>query len=82
MNLVLMRRSAHHAVYNISITGVIVLSNEMIIDIILMRLWHTISSLKLDFRSGQGQLPYILLLLGNRSCHVIYPKSNQISKNR
>ena len=77
-----MRRLAHNAVYNTSITGVIVLSNEMIIDIILMRVWHTISSLKLDFRRGQGKLPYILLLLGNRSYHVIYPNRNQISKNR
>ena len=67
--------------YNISITGVIVLSNEMIIDIILMRVWHTISSLKLISKRGQGRLPYILLLLGN-ICHVIYKKSNQISKNR
>ena len=77
-----MRRLAHHAVYNISIIGGIVLSNEMIIDIILMRVWYTISSLKLDFKRGQGRLPYILLLLGNKSCHVIYQKSNQISKNR
>ena len=35
-----MRRLAHRAVYNIFITGVIVLSNEMIIDIPLMRLWQ------------------------------------------
>ena len=68
--------------YNISITGVIVLSNEMIIDIKLMRIWHTISSLNLIFKRGQCRLPYILLLLGNMSCHVIYQKSNQISKNR
>ena len=67
-----MRRLAHHGVYNISITGEIVLSNEMIIDTILMRVWHTISSLKIDFKRGQGRLPYIPLLLGNRSCHVIY----------
>ena len=59
---------------HISITGVIVLSNEMSMDIILMRVWHTISSLKLVFKRGQGRLPYILLLLGNRSCHVIYKK--------
>ena len=70
----LMRRLAHHVVYNISITGVIVLSNEMIIDIILMRVWHTILSLKLDFKRGQGCLPDISLLLGNRSCHVINQK--------
>ena len=69
-----MRRLAHHAVFNTSIAGVIVLSNEMIIDIILLHVWHTISSLKSDFRRGQGRLPYILLLLGNRSCHVIYQK--------
>ena len=42
----LIRRLAHYAVYNISITGVIVLSNEMITYIILMHVWHTISSLK------------------------------------
>ena len=66
----------------LSITGVIVLSNETIIDIILMHVWHTISSFKLIFKRGQCHLPYILLLLGNRSCHVIYIKSNQISKNR
>ena len=60
--------------YNISITGVIVLSNEMIIDIILMRVWHAISSLNLIFKRGQGRLPYILVLLGNMSCHVIYQK--------
>ena len=77
-----MPRLAHYAVYNISITGIIVLSNEMITDIILMPEWHTISSLKLDFKRGQCRLPYILLLLGNRSCHVVYQKSNQISKNR
>ena len=77
-----MRRLAHHVVYNISITGVIVLLNEMIIDIILMPVWHTISSLKLDLKHGQGRLPYIPLLLGNRSCHVIYQNSSQISKNR
>ena len=69
-----MRRLAHYAVYNISIKGIIVLSNEMIIGIILMPVWHTISSLKLDFKRGQGRLPYILLLLGNRSRHVIYQK--------
>ena len=40
-------RLTHHAVYNISITGVIVLSNEIIIDIIFMRVWHGIASLKL-----------------------------------
>ena len=77
-----MRRLAHHAVYSISITGVIVLSNETIIDIILMRIWHTISSLELVSKRGQGRLPYILLLLGNRSCHVNYQKGNQISKNQ
>ena len=70
-----MGRLAHHAVYNISITGFIELSNEMIIIILLMHVWHTISSLKLDFRRGQGPLPYILLLLGNRSCPVIYKKA-------
>ena len=69
-----MWRLARHAVFNTSMTGVIVLLNEMIFDIILMRVWHTIASLKLDFRRGQGRLPYILLLLGNRSCHVIYQK--------
>ena len=68
--------------YNINITGVIVLSNEMIIDIIMMRVWHAISSLNLIFKRGQGRLPYFLLLLGNMSCHVIYQKSNTISKNR
>ena len=78
----LIRRLADYAVYNISITGIIVLPNEMITGIILIPVWHTISSLKLDFKCGQGRLPYILLLLGNRSCHVIYQKSNQISKNR
>ena len=67
---------------NINITWVIVLPNEMIIDIILMRLWHAISSLNLIFKHGQGCLPYILLLLGIMSCHLIYQKSNQISKNR
>ena len=75
----LIRRLTHHAVYNTSIIGVIVLSNEMVVDIILRRVWHTISSLKLIFKRGQGRLPYILLLLGNMSCHVIYQKSNQIS---
>ena len=78
----LIRRLNHHAVYSIYITGIIVLSNEMIIDIILMCVWHTISSLKLIFKCGKGRLPYILLLLGNMSCHVIYQNSNQISKNR
>ena len=77
-----MRRLAHYAVYNISIIVVIVLSNAMNFDIILMHIWHTISSLKLDFKRGQGCLPYIPLLLGNRSYHVIYQKSYQISKNR
>ena len=77
-----MRYLAHYVVYNISIIVVIVLSNEMIFDIILMQVWHTISSLKLDFKRGEGCLPYVPLLLGNRSCHVIYQKSNQISKNR
>ena len=76
-----MRRLAHLGVYDITITGRNVRSNEMIIDIILMRSWYTISSLKLDFKRDQGRLPYIPLLLGNRSCHVIYQKSNQISKN-
>ena len=66
----------------ISIKGVIVLSNEKIIDMILLRVWHKISSLKVFRKRGQGRLPYILLLLGNRSCHVIYQKSNQIAKNR
>ena len=42
-----MRRLAHRAVDNISATGVIVLSNEMIIDIILLSVWHTISFLKI-----------------------------------
>ena len=78
----LMRRLAHYVVYNISITVVIVLSNEMIFGISLMQVWRTISSLKLDFKRGQGFLSYIPLLLGNSSCHVIYQKSNQISKNR
>ena len=54
-----MRRLAHYVVYNRSIIVVIVLSNEMIFDIILMRVRHTISSLKLDFKRGQGCLPYI-----------------------
>ena len=35
----LMRRLAHYVVYNISIIVVIVLSNEMIFDIILLRVW-------------------------------------------
>ena len=35
--------------YNISTTGVIVLSYGMIIGIILMRIWHVISSLYLIF---------------------------------
>ena len=78
----LIRRLTHHAVYNIYISGIIVLSNELIIDIILMRVWHVISSLNLIFKPGQGGLPYILLLVGNMSCHVLYEKSNQISKNR
>ena len=69
-----MQRLAYYVVYNISIIVVIVLSNAMIFDVILMRVWHTISSLKLDFKRGQGCLPYIPLLLGNRSCHVIYEK--------
>ena len=77
-----MQRLAHYALYNISFTGVIVLSNEMIIDIILMRVWRTLSSLKLAFKRSQGRLPYILLLLGNIICHVIYQKCNHISKNR
>ena len=77
-----MWRLGYYAVYNISITGIILFSNEMITGIILMPVWHTISSLKLDFKRGQGRLPYILLLLGNMSFHVIYQKSNQISKNR
>ena len=62
-----MRRLAHHAVYSLSITGVIVILNEMIIDKILMCVWHTMSSIKLVFKRGQGRLSYILLLLGNRS---------------
>ena len=37
-------RLANHDVFNISITGVNALSNEMIIDIILLCVWHTISS--------------------------------------
>ena len=79
----LIRRLTHHDVYNITITGVIILSNEMIfIDIILMRVWHANSPSNLIFKSGQGRLPYNLLLLGNTSCHVLYQKSNQISKNR
>ena len=52
-----MRRLAHYAVYNISITGIIVLSNKMIIGIILMPIWHTISSLKLEFKRGQAVEP-------------------------
>ena len=40
----LMRRLANHAVFNISITWVNALSNEMIIDIILLCVRHTISS--------------------------------------
>ena len=43
-------------------------------------LWHTILSLKFVFKRGQCHLPYILLLLGNRSWHVIYRNSNRISK--
>ena len=81
-SVLLIRCLTRHGVYNISITGVIVLSNEMIFDIILMRVWHGISSSNLIFQLGQGRLPYILLLLGNMSCHVIYQKSNQISKNQ
>ena len=75
-SFLLMLRLAHHAVYNISYIGVTVLSNEMITDIILMRVWHTISSLKYVFKRGQGCLPLnnILLLLCNRSCHVIQQK--------
>ena len=69
-------RLTHHDVYNIFITGVIVLSNEMIIDIILMRVRHVISSLNVIIKRGEGRLPYILLLLGNMSCHVVYQKSN------
>ena len=42
---VLMLRLAHYGMYNISITRIIVLSNEMIIGIILMPVWRTISSL-------------------------------------
>ena len=76
-----MGRLALYVVYNTSIKVVIILSNEMIFDMILMRVCHTISSLKLDFKRDQGCLPYIPLLLGNRSCHVIYQKINQISKN-
>ena len=34
---ILLTYMAHHVVYNISITGVIVLSNDMIIDKILMQ---------------------------------------------
>ena len=36
-----MQRLAHHAVHNISTTGMIVLSNDMTIEIILLRLWYT-----------------------------------------
>ena len=43
----LIRRLTHHAVYNINIPGVIVLSNEMIIDIIMMRVCHSILFLNL-----------------------------------
>ena len=49
---------------------------EMIIDIIMIRIWHAISSLNLIFKRGQGRLPYFLLLLGNISCHVIYQTSS------
>ena len=77
-----MQRLAHHAVYNISTTGMIVLSNDMTVDIILLRVWDTISSLKFVSKRGQVRLPFILLLLGNRSCHVIYQKRNRILKNR
>ena len=70
-----MRRLAHHAMYNISITGIIVRSTEMIIDIMFMRVCHTFSSFKLVFKHGQARLPYILLLLGNRSYHVLYKKN-------
>ena len=76
----LMRRLAHYVVNNISIIVVIVLSNEMIFDIILMWIWHTISSLKLYFKRGQGCLHYIPLLLGNRSFHVIYQKVTKYQK--
>ena len=77
----LMRRLAHHAVYNIFTTWIIVLSNIMNIDIIFLHIWHTISSIKFVFKRGQGRLPYILLLLGNMS-YVIYQKSNRITVNR
>ena len=56
----LIRRLTHHAVYNINITGVIVLSNEMIIDIIIMRAWHAISSLILFFKRGQWPVNFNL----------------------
>ena len=49
----LMRRLVHGAVYNISATGVIVLSNEMIMDIILLRIWCTISFLKIFLSVAQ-----------------------------
>ena len=62
---ILTQHLALHAVYNKSTTGVIVLSNEMIIDIILLLVLHTISSLEFVFKRGQGHLPYILLLIGN-----------------
>ena len=76
-----MRRLAHHAVYNISITGVIVLSNKMINDIILMRVWRTISSLELVFERGQGRLPNSLVARQQElPCEL--SKSYQISKNR
>ena len=69
---ILMRRLAHPAVYTISTKWAIILTNESIIDIILLYVWHRISSLKFFFKRGQGRLLYILLLLRNRRCHVIY----------
>ena len=41
-----MGRLAHHAVYNVSTTGVNVLSIEMVIDIIFLHVLHTIPFLK------------------------------------
>ena len=61
-----MRRLAHPAVYTISAKGVIILSNEIIIDIILLHVRHMISSLKSFFKRGQGSLTYNILLLRNK----------------
>ena len=66
-----MQRLAHHVVYR---GNCILNSNEMIIDIILMRVWHTISSFKLVFKRGQGRSPYILMLLGKKELSCDFSK--------